>query len=312
MGVGIIGLGKYVPAKKVTNVELEKFVDTDDEWIRTRTGIEARHFAADDEDTSDLAIHAAKEALQQAALSAEQIDMVIVATVTPDQAFPSVANIVQDAIGAKNAASMDMSAACTGFMYGLVTAQQFVQTGAYNNVLVIGVEKLSKVLDFENRNTAVLFGDGASAAIVSNVAEGRGFLAFDLGSDGSGGKHLFLNDQRHIEMNGREVFKFAVRTMGESALRVIEKAGLQKEDVDYLIPHQANIRIMDAARTRLGLPEEKMSKTIHLYGNTSAASIGLSLYDDVASGKIKDGDKLVLVGFGGGLTWGAILLTWGK
>ena len=312
MGVGIIGLGKYVPAKKVTNVELEKFVDTDDEWIRTRTGIEARHFAADDEDTSDLAIHAAKEALQQAALSAEQIDMVIVATVTPDQAFPSVANIVQDAIGAKNAASMDMSAACTGFMYGLVTAQQFVQTGAYNNVLVIGVEKLSKVLDFEDRNTAVLFGDGASAAIVSNVAEGRGFLAFDLGSDGSGGKHLFLNDQRHIEMNGREVFKFAVRTMGESALRVIEKAGLQKEDVDYLIPHQANIRIMDAARTRLGLPEEKMSKTIHLYGNTSAASIGLSLYDDVASGKIKDGDKLVLVGFGGGLTWGAILLTWGK
>lgn len=312
MGVGIIGLGKYVPAKKVTNVELEKFVDTNDEWIRTRTGIEARHFAADDEDTSDLAIHAAKEALQQAALSAEQIDMVIVATVTPDQAFPSVANIVQDAIGAKNAASMDMSAACTGFMYGLVTAQQFVQTGAYNNVLVIGVEKLSKVLDFENRNTAVLFGDGASAAIVSNVAEGRGFLAFDLGSDGSGGKHLFLNDQRHIEMNGREVFKFAVRTMGESALRVIEKAGLQKEDVDYLIPHQANIRIMDAARTRLGLPKEKMSKTIHLYGNTSAASIGLSLYDDVASGKIKDGDKLVLVGFGGGLTWGAILLTWGK
>lgn len=312
MGVGIIGLGKYVPAKKVTNVELEKFVDTDDEWIRTRTGIEARHFAADDEDTSDLAIHAAKEALQQAALSAEQIDMVIVATVTPDQAFPSVANIVQDAIGAKNAASMDMSAACTGFMYGLVTAQQFVQTGAYNNVLVIGVEKLSKVLDFEDRNTAVLFGDGASAAIVSNVAEGRGFLAFDLGSDGSGGKHLFLNDQRHIEMNGREVFKFAVRTMGESALRVIEKAGLQKEDVDYLIPHQANIRIMDAARTRLGLPEEKMSKTIHLYGNTSAASIGLSLYDDVASGKIKDGDKLVLVGFGGGLTWGAILLIWGK
>ena len=312
MGVGIIGLGKYVPAKKVTNVELEKFVDTNDEWIRTRTGIEARHFAADDEDTSDLAIHAAKEALQQAALSAEQIDMVIVATVTPDQAFPSVANIVQDAIGAKNAASMDMSAACTGFMYGLVTAQQFVQTGAYNNVLVIGVEKLSKVLDFENRNTAVLFGDGASAAIVSNVAEGRGFLAFALGSDGSGGKHLFLNDQRHIEMNGREVFKFAVRTMGESALRVIEKAGLQKEDVDYLIPHQANIRIMDAARTRLGLPEEKMSKTIHLYGNTSAASIGLSLYDDVASGKIKDGDKLVLVGFGGGLTWGAILLTWGK
>ena len=243
MGVGIIGLGKYVPAKKVTNVELEKFVDTNDEWIRTRTGIEARHFAADNEDTSDLAIHAAKEALQQAALSAEQVDMVIVATVTPDQAFPSVANMVQDAIGAKNAASMDVSAACAGFMYGLVTAQQFVQTGAYQNVLVIGVEKLSKVLDYNDRNTAVLFGDGASAAVVSNVAEGRGFLAFELGSDGSGGKHLYLNEQRHIEMNGREVFKFAVRTMGEAALRVIEKAGLQKEEVDYLVPHQANIRI---------------------------------------------------------------------
>lgn len=184
MGVGIIGLGKYVPAKKVTNIELEKFVDTNDEWIRTRTGIEARHFASDDEDTSDLAIHAAKEALTNAKITAQQVDMVIVATVTPDQAFPSVANIVQDAIGATNAASMDISAACTGFMYGLVTAQQFVKTGAYQNVLVIGVEKLSKVLDFENRNTAVLFGDGASAAIVSNVAEGRGFLAFDLGSDG--------------------------------------------------------------------------------------------------------------------------------
>lgn len=312
MGVGIIGLGKYVPTKKVTNIELEKFVDTNDEWIRTRTGIEARHFASDDEDTSDLAIHAAKEALTNAKITAQQVDMVIVATVTPDQAFPSVANIVQDAIGATNAASMDMSAACTGFMYGLVTAQQFVKTGAYQNVLVIGVEKLSKVLDFEDRNTAVLFGDGASAAVVSNVTEGRGFLAFELGSDGSGGKHLFLNEQRRIEMNGREVFKFAVRTMGESALRVIEKAGLQKEDVDYLVPHQANIRIIDAARTRLGLPEEKVSKTIHLYGNTSAASIGLSLYDDVALGKIKDDDKVVLVGFGGGLTWGAIILTWGK
>ena len=312
MNAGFIGVGRYVPEKVVTNFDLEKIVDTNDEWIRTRTGIEERRIAGDDVDTSDMAYEAAKQAIEHAGISPEQIGLILVATVTPDQPFPSVACMLQDKLGATNAAAMDISAACAGFMYGAITAQQFIASNTYDYVLVIGVEKLSKITDWSDRNTAVLFGDGACAAVMGKVSEGRGILSFDLGAKGAGGKYLYEDENKHIIMNGREVFKFAVRQMGESALKVVEQAGLQKEDVDLLIPHQANIRIMDAARTRLGLPEEKMSKTIHLYGNTSAASIGLSLYDDVASGKIKDGDKLVLVGFGGGLTWGAILLTWGK
>lgn len=312
MSAGIIGIGKYVPEKIVTNVDLEKILDTSDEWIRTRTGIEARHIAADDENTSHMACKAAKEALASAGITAEQLGLILVATVTPDQAFPTVACQVQETLGAKNAAALDISAACSGFIYGLVTAKQFIESESYDYVLVIGVEKLSKIIDWQDRNTAVLFGDGASAAVVSKVSEGRGILSFELGADGTGGKHLCIDERQAIAMNGREVFKFAVRQMGESSMRVVEKAGLTKEDVDYLIPHQANIRIMEAARERLDLPEEKMSKTIHKYGNTSAASIGISLVDDVAEGKIKDGDLLVLVGFGGGLTWGAVTLRWGK
>ncbi|MEC1178819.1 ketoacyl-ACP synthase III [Metasolibacillus meyeri] len=312
MNAGIIGIGKYVPEKVVTNEDLEKILDTSDEWIRTRTGIEARRIAADNENTSDMAYKAALAAIESAGITAEQIGLILVATVTPDQAFPTVACQIQEALGAKNAAAMDISAACAGFMYGLITAKQFVESGSYDYVLVVGVEKLSKIIDWQDRNTAVLFGDGASAAIVSKVSEGRGILSFELGADGTGGKYLCLDERKAIAMNGREVFKFAVRQMGESAMNVVEKAGYNKEDVDYLIPHQANIRIMEAARERLGLPEEKMSKTIHKYGNTSAASIGISLVDDLEDGKIKDGDLIVLVGFGGGLTWGAVTLRWGK
>lgn len=312
MNAGIIGIGKYVPEKIVTNEDLEKILDTSDEWIRTRTGIEARRIAADNEDTSNLAYKAAVAAIDNAGISAEQIGLILVATVTPDQAFPTVACQIQEALGAKNAAAMDISAACAGFMYGLITAKQFVEGGSYDYVLVVGVEKLSKIVDWEDRNTAVLFGDGASAAIVSKVSEGRGILSFELGADGTGGKYLCLDERNAIAMNGREVFKLAVRQMGESAMNVVEKAGYNKEDVDYLIPHQANIRIMEAARERLGLPEEKMSKTIHKYGNTSAASIGISLVDDLEDGKIKEDDLIVLVGFGGGLTWGAVALRWGK
>ncbi|WP_107838805.1 beta-ketoacyl-ACP synthase III [Metasolibacillus meyeri] len=312
MNAGIIGIGKYVPEKVVTNEDLEKILDTSDEWIRTRTGIEARRIAADNENTSDMAYKAALAAIENAGITAEQIGLILVATVTPDQAFPTVACQIQEALGAKNAAAMDISAACAGFMYGLITAKQFVESGSYDYVLVVGVEKLSKIIDWQDRNTAVLFGDGASAAIVSKVSEGRGILSFELGADGTGGKYLCLDERKAIAMNGREVFKFAVRQMGESAMNVVEKAGYNKEDVDYLIPHQANIRIMEAARERLGLPEEKMSKTIHKYGNTSAASIGISLVDDLEDGKIKDGDLIVLVGFGGGLTWGAVTLRWGK
>lgn len=312
MNAGIIGIGKYVPEKVVTNFDLEKIMDTSDEWIRTRTGIEERHFAADDQETSDLAVAAAKEAIANAGITPEEIGLILVATVTQDQTFPSVACMVQEQLGAINAAAMDQAAACAGFIYSLVTAKHFVEANAYKYVLVVGVEKLSKVVDWEDRNTAVLFGDGASAAIVGPVSEGRGILSFELGADGTGGKNLYLTKQDTIAMNGREVFKFAVRQMGESAVNVLEKAGLTKEDVDFLVPHQANIRIMESARERLELPPEKMSKTIHKYGNTSAASIGISLVDELEAGKIKEDDLLVLVGFGGGLTWGAVAMRWGK
>jgi len=311
MNAGIIGLGRFIPEKIVTNFDLEKKMDTTDEWIRTRTGIEERRIAGDDVNTSDMAYGAAKEAIEDAGIEADQIGLILVATVTPDMPFPSVATMVQEKIGAKNAAAMDISAACAGFMYGIVTAKQFVESGTYPYVLVIGVEKLSKITNYDDRNTAVLFGDGAGAAIVSLVSDGRGILSFELGADGSGGKYLFQNGP-HLEMNGREVFKFAVRQMGESAENVIKKAGLDKDHVDFLVPHQANIRIMESSRQRLGLPEEKMSKTINQFGNTSAASIPISLKEEVLNGKVKDDDVVVMVGFGGGLTWGAIAMRWGK
>jgi 3-oxoacyl-[acyl-carrier-protein] synthase III len=310
MNAGIIGVGRYLPERIVTNKELEQKMDTTDEWIRTMTGIEERRIADDSMDTSDLGYQAALKAIQNANISPEEIDLILVATVTPDQPFPTVACILQEKLAAKHAAAMDISAACSGFMYGIVTAKQFIESGVYKNILVVGVEKLSKIVDWNDRNTAVLFGDGAGAVVMGPVSEGRGILSFELGADGSGAKHLYQDE--FIIMNGREVFKFAVRQMGESAVNVLEKAGLSKEDVDLLVPHQANIRIMEASRQRLELPEEKMSKTVHKYGNTSAASIPISLAEEVEAGKIKDDDLVVMVGFGGGLTWGAIALRWGK
>ena len=310
MNAGIIGIGRCLPEKIVTNKDLEKIMDTSDEWIRTRTGIEERRIADDDTETSDLGYEAAKNAIADANIDPQDIDMIIVATVTPDRPFPSVATILQEKLGAFNAAAMDVSAACAGFMYGIITAKQFVEVGTYKHVLIVGVEKLSKITDWNDRNTAVLFGDGAGAAIIGPVSEGRGILSFELGADGRGGKHLYQED--YIVMNGREVFKFAVRQMGDSCINVLNKVGLSKEDVDFLIPHQANIRIMEASRQRLELPEEKMSKTVHKYGNTSAASIPISLVEELEAGKIKDDDLIVMVGFGGGLTWGAIAMRWGK
>ncbi len=312
MGVGILGLGHYLPERVVTNKEFEKMVDTTDEWIRTRSGIEERRFARDDEETSDMAYEAAKLALEDANVSPEEIDMIIVATVTQDMPFPSVAAMLQERLGAKRAAAMDLAAACAGFMYGMITAKQFIETKAYEKILVVGADKLSKILDFTDRNTCVLLSDGAGAAVMGEVSEGRGILSFELGADGSGGKHLNLNEKGYVAMNGREVFKFAVRQMPQSTINVIEKAGLMKEDVDFLVPHQANIRIMEAARQRLGISEDKMAKTIHKYGNNSAASIPIALSEAVKEGKIKDDDILILVGFGGGLTWGAVALKWGK
>lgn len=310
MNAGIIGIGRYVPDKVVTNFDLEKIVDTSDEWIRTRTGIEERRIAGDDIDTSDMAFEAAKKAIENAGITPEEIDLILVATVTPDRPFPTVSCMLQEKLGAKNAAAMDISAACAGFMYGIVTAKQFVEANVYKKVLVIGVEKLSKVTNWNDRNTAVLFGDGAGAAIIGPVSGNRGILSFELGADGTGGKHLYQDE--YIIMNGREVFKFAVRQMGESCINVLEKAGLKKEEVDFFIPHQANIRIMEASRQRLEVPEEKMSKTVNKYGNTSSASIPISLVEELEAGKIKDDDVIVMVGFGGGLTWGAIAIRWGK
>lgn len=310
MSAGIIGIGRYLPERIVTNKELEQRMDTSDEWIRTRTGIEERRIASDDIDTSDMGYIAAKRALDDAGISPEQIDLILVATVTPDRAFPSVACMLQEKLGAVHAAALDVSAACAGFMYAMVTAKQFIETNTYKYVLVVGVEKLSKIVDWSDRNTAVLFGDGAGAVVMGEVSEGRGIVSFELGADGTGGKYLYQDD--HIVMNGREVFKFAVRQMGESCIRVLEKAGLTKADVDFLIPHQANIRIMEAARERLELPVDRMSITVNKYGNTSAASIPISLVEEVEAGRIQDDDLIIMVGFGGGLTWGAIALRWGK
>ncbi|MGE7851031.1 beta-ketoacyl-ACP synthase III [Bacillus paramycoides] len=310
MNVGILGIGRYVPEKVVTNHDLEKIVDTSDEWIRTRTGIAERRIADDTIDTSYMAVEASKKALEDAGVSGEDIDLILVATVTPDRSFPAVACVIQEAIGAKHAAAMDLSAACAGFMYGMITAQQFIQTGTYKNILVVGSDKLSKIVDWNDRNTAVLFGDGAGAIVMGAVSEGKGILSFELGADGSGGKHLYQDE--YVMMNGREVFKFAVRQLGDSCLRVLEKAGLTKEDVDFLVPHQANIRIMESARERLNLPKEKMSMTIEKFGNTSASSIPIAMVEELQNGRIQDGDLVILVGFGGGLTWGAVALRWGK
>lgn len=311
MNAGIIGIGRCLPEDKLTNFDLEKRMDTSDEWIRTMTGIEERRIARDEQDTSHMALEAAKKAIKDAAIDPAEIGLILVATVTPDQPFPSMSCVIQQEIGAVHAAAMDVSAACAGFMYGVVTAKQFIDSDVYKYVLVVGVEKLSKITNWEDRNTAVLFGDGAGAAVIGKVSEGRGILSFELGADGSGGPNLY-QEGKHLVMNGREVFKFAVRQMGESAINVIEKAGLTKEEVNFLIPHQANIRIMEASRARLELPLEKMSKTIHKYGNTSAASIPISLVEDVEEGRIKEDDVVVMVGFGGGLTWGAIAMRWGK
>ncbi|PWA12731.1 3-oxoacyl-ACP synthase [Pueribacillus theae] len=311
MNVGILGLGRYLPERILTNKDLENMVDTSDEWIRTRTGIEERRIASDEVNTSHMATFAAEKAISDAGLTAEDIDMILVATVTPDHGFPSVASMVQHNIGARQVPAMDVSAACAGFIYAVVTAKQFVETGVAKHVLVIGVEKLSKITDYTDRNTCVLFGDAAGAAIIGPVSDRKGILSFDLGTDGRGKKHLF-QDGDFIYMNGREVFKFAVRQMGESSLKVIEDANLTKDDIDYFIPHQANLRIMESARQRLDVPLEKMAYTVNKYGNTSSSTIPIALYEAVKEGKIKDGDVIVMVGFGGGLSWGAMALRWGK
>lgn len=323
--VGILGTGKYVPDRILTNKDLESMVETNDEWIVTRTGIRERRLAAEGQATSDLALEASRIALENAGITAEQLDLIIVSTITPDMAFPSTACILQDKLGARNAAAFDLSAACSGFIYGLANASNFIATGMYKYALVIGAESLSKITDYTDRNTCILFGDGAGAVVIGQVPEGRGFKSFELGADGSGGELLKIegggsrypasaatleNRMHYIHMAGAEVFKFAVRIMGNAADEALRKAGLSKEDVDLLVPHQANMRIIQSSLNRLELSEERCMINLDKYGNMSAASIPVALAEAAEQGRVKEGDCLVLVGFGGGLTWGASALIW--
>jgi 3-oxoacyl-[acyl-carrier-protein] synthase-3 len=308
---GIIGTGSYIPQRVLTNQELEKMVDTSDEWIVTRTGIRERRLAADDEDTSLLATYAAREALASAALGPEELDLIIVCTITPEGPFPATACLVQAALGAEKAAAFDLSAGCSGFAYGLAVGSSFIATGMYNHVLVIGAEKLSKITDWSDRTTCVLFGDGAGAAVLGPVPDGYGFLASSLGADGQGGRFLELNKETNcIRMDGRDVFKFAVHVMSEVPIELLNRAGLTEDDVDLFIPHQANIRIIDAAAKRLSLPREKVYVNVERFGNTSAASIPIALDEVAKQGLIGDGQILLTVGFGAGLTWAGNVMKW--
>ncbi len=325
--VGIVGIGSYVPDKTLTNKDLEKIVETSDEWIVGRTGIKERRIAEGDIATSDLASLAAEKALLDAGVTADEIDLIIVATATPDMLFPSTACLVQDKIKASKAAAFDLSAGCSGFAYGLVVGSQFIKAGLYKKVLVIGAETLSKILDWTDRNTCVLFGDGAGAAVLAEVPAGYGILGVDLGADGSGGELLkipaggsrrpataesVMERQHFLQMSGSDVFKFAVKVMGETAMIALDNAGLSSEDIDCLIPHQANNRIIQSAAKRLKVPMEKVIVNVDKYGNTSAASIPLAMDEAIKNDKIKNGDIVVLVGFGAGLTWASCVMKWYK
>lgn len=321
---GIVGVGSYVPKNIISNFDLEKIMDTSDEWIKTRTGIRERRIVDENEATSDLATKAALNAIKDANLTPEDIDLIIVATITPDMIFPSTACLVQANIKATKAACFDLEAACSGFIYGITVAKQFIESDAYKHVLVIGAEALSRILDYEDRSTAILFGDGAGAVVMGPVSEG-GVLSTSLGSDGNGKDYLNIpaggsktpasedsikNRLHFIKMAGNDVFKFAVRIMQDASVECIESANLEIQDIDYLIPHQANIRIIEASAKRLKLSMDKVYVNLDKYGNMSAASIPVALDEAYREGKIKKGDNIVLVGFGGGLTWGASVVRW--
>ena len=323
--VGIIGIGSFVPEKILTNKDLEKIVDTNDEWISERTGIKVRHIVAEGENTSDIAAKAAEKALIDAGLTADDIDLIVVATATPDMLFPSTACLVQNKLKAGKAAAYDLAAGCSGFMYAIVTASQFIKTGLYKHVLVIGAESLSRILDWTDRNTCVLFGDGAGAVVLGEVPEGYGILGSNLGADGSGGDLLCLpaggtsrpateetvRERLHfVHMAGNEVFKFAVKVMGEAALNALEHAQIDTSEVDWLIPHQANIRIIQSAAKRLKMPMEKVIVNVDKYGNTSSASIPIALEEAIHDGRIKSGQVITMVGFGAGLTWASAVMRW--
>ena len=324
----ISGTGFYVPEKILTNEDLSKMVDTSDEWIFQRVGIKKRHISADNEVTSDLAANAAKAALKNAGIRSKDIDLIIVATFTPDKLMPSTATQVQRKINAKNAAAFDINAACSGFVYGLTIADQFIKSGFYRNILIIGVEVLSRFMNWQDRNTCVLFGDGAGAAVLSanHTDSGAGLKYATLGADGfspsewleipAGGsalpasKDTVEQNLHYAAMNGKEIYKFGVHIVPETINLLLDKNGYTIEDIDLIIPHQANVRIVEAAAKRLGIPKEKFFMNIDKYANTSAATIPIALHEAVQQNRIKKGDKIILIGFGGGLTWGAVLYEW--
>lgn len=321
---GILGAGHCVPDQVWTNDYLSTFLDTSDEWIRSRTGIGARHVAPEGVNTSDLATGAAKEALEMAHVTPEELDLIIVCTLTPDFTLPSTACMVQANLGAKNAAAYDLGAACSGFAYACITASQYIETGFYNKILVIGAEVLTRVINWKDRSSCVLFGDGAGAAVIGRVPEGYGILSGAMGADGRGGRYLMIpagianpiTDARREDgscyaiMDGKEVYKFAVKAMPHGAELALKRAGLKKEDIDVLVPHQANIRIIESASRRLHVPMEKVFVNIEKYANTSGASIPIALDEALRSGMIKRGDIVCLDGFGAGLTWASVVMKW--
>jgi 3-oxoacyl-[acyl-carrier-protein] synthase-3 len=319
------GWGKYVPERVLTNFDLEKMVDTSDEWIRTRTGIRERHIAGPGETCSTMSLAAATQALKVARLAPSKVELIIVATMSPDYLVPAVASMVQDRLGATGVPAFSLVSGCTGWVYALVTATQFIRTGAYRNALVIGTEHLSVAVDWADRNTCVLFGDGSGAVVLEASEQPTGLLGFDLGSDGSqydalilpGGagmhyaSHEMVNQRlQYLRMDGQRVFKFATRVLADSVTKVVAASGLAVDDIELIIPHQANDRIIEVARRRLRVPPEKMMINIDRYGNTSAASIPLALVDAIDQGRIKPGDHLVFAAFGAGLTWAAAAFHW--
>jgi 3-oxoacyl-[acyl-carrier-protein] synthase III len=319
---GITALGAYAPKRVVTNHDLEKIMDTSDEWITTRTGIKQRHFAAESEFASHLAVASVNDLIARyGSASLDGVDMVIVATNTPDALFPATAAYVQNHFDLR-AGAFDLLAACPGWLYALSVAKAYIESGNCRKVLAVGAEVLSKLINWEDRSTAVLFGDGAGAAVIEAVPEAYGFKSMVTGADGSGGHLLYCRGvapclpdgtpmTSSLSMNGREVFKFAVRVMNTATLEAVEKAGLRSEDISLFVPHQANWRIIEAARERLGLPPERVVITVDEYGNNSTASVPLALAHALDAGRIHDGDNLLLVSFGGGLTWAAGVMTWG-
>ncbi len=319
----IVGLGKYLPEKVLSNQDLEKMVDTSDEWIVKRVGIKERRISDEKTFASDLAIRAAENALKDAGMKAEELDLIIVSSVSPEMYTPSASCLVQKGLGAVNAAAFDINAACSGFIFAMTTAAQFIENGIYRNVLVLGSDTLSKVTEYQDRATCVLFGDGAGAAILQATEEETGIISCFLGSDGASGDCLTLPGLRFDEqdqerrpfgnphtiwMDGTAVFKFAVKVMDQSAKKVVEDAGKTMDDVKLVVPHQANWRIIDGARKRMGLSEEKIFSNIERYGNMSAACVPIALCEAVEEGRAQKGDLVVLVSMGGGLTWGAVLV----